>query len=74
MPAGFNAYDDILGYALWPQDYAARFWGRGYGDIITALITPSTVTASKPTVTASNADNRKDRRAPEATQLKRAPP
>src|SRR5258705_11403799 len=62
MLAGFNAYEDILGYALWPQDYAARFWARGYGDIITAQVTPTQVTPT--TVTASNADNRKDRRTP----------
>jgi hypothetical protein len=39
-PAGFNAYEDMLGYALWPQDYASRFWSRGYSDIARSLIAP----------------------------------
>jgi len=53
--AGFNAFEEMLGYALWPQDYTARFWARGYGDIITALVPPTAVAVA-------NADNSKDKR------------
>jgi LTXXQ motif family protein len=34
----FNAYEDLIGYALWPQDYAARFWSRGYGDFMKSMV------------------------------------
>ena len=34
----FNAYEDLIGYALWPQDYAARFWSRGYGDLMKSMV------------------------------------
>jgi hypothetical protein len=41
-----SVYQDLLGYVLWPGDYADRLWSHGYGDII------DTVLAS----TAANAD------------------
>jgi hypothetical protein len=52
-PAAFNAYEDILGYALWPDDYAGQFFARGYGDVMKAVVSPSAATAS-----ASAADDR----------------
>src|SRR5262245_61810449 len=55
-PAGFNAYEDILGYALWPNDYANRFWTRGYGDIMRSVILPAA------TVAAADDDSAKERR------------
>ena len=45
MPAAFNAYEDILGYALWPADYADKFWARGYGDIMRSVLAPAAATA-----------------------------
>jgi len=56
-PASFNAYEDILGYALWPDDYAAGFFARGYGDVMKAVVSSSGTTAS-----ASAADDRTARR------------
>jgi uncharacterized membrane protein len=44
--APFNAYEDIIGYALWPDEYAARFWAHGYGDIMRSVLTPAAVTAA----------------------------
>jgi hypothetical protein len=34
----FNLYEDLLGYALWPADYAERFWAHGYSDILQTSI------------------------------------
>jgi hypothetical protein len=31
------AYEDLLGYALWPKDYGDRFWSHGYGDIVKVM-------------------------------------
>ncbi len=45
MPAAFNAYENILGYALWPGDYAERFWARGYGDIMRSVVSAAAATA-----------------------------
>jgi len=43
---GFTeTYEDMLGYALWPAQYANRFWTHGYGDIGNALIMPAALTA-----------------------------
>jgi hypothetical protein len=36
-----DTYEDMLGYALWPAQYANRFWTHGYGDIGNALIVPA---------------------------------
>jgi hypothetical protein len=55
-PATFNAYEDILGYALWPNDYANRFWTRGYGDIMRSVISAAA------TVAAADDDGAKERR------------
>jgi LTXXQ motif family protein len=43
---GSDAYEDMLGYALWPAQYANRFWAHGYGDIGNALIEPVALTST----------------------------
>jgi len=40
-PARFNPYEDMLGYALWPNDYAGRFWTLGYGEVMRSVISPA---------------------------------
>jgi len=41
-PSGWpNAFETVLGYALWPDDYAAQFRGRGFDVIATGLIGPA---------------------------------
>src|SRR5262249_13197657 len=37
-PAWPTAYEDVLGFALWPDDYALRLRGRGF-DVIADTIT-----------------------------------
>jgi hypothetical protein len=36
-----SVYEDLLGYVLWPKDYADQLWTHGYGDIMNALLTPA---------------------------------
>ncbi len=36
-----SAYEDMLGYALWPREYAARFWSHGPHDIMQAMMAPT---------------------------------
>jgi hypothetical protein len=36
-----SVYADLLGYVLWPGDYADRLWTHGYGDILNTLLAPS---------------------------------
>ena len=36
--APFNPYEDMLGYALWPDTYASRFWSHGFRDILQAML------------------------------------
>jgi hypothetical protein len=38
VPAWPTAYEDVLGFALWPDDYAQRLRGRGF-DVIADTIT-----------------------------------
>ena len=40
-PAPFNPYEDMLGYALWPNDYAGRFWARSYADVMRSVVSPA---------------------------------
>jgi hypothetical protein len=56
MPAAFNGYEDILGYALWPADYADKFWARGYGDVMRSVMAPAAATARDIGPGAGNAD------------------
>jgi LTXXQ motif family protein len=37
----FNIYEEIVGYALWPEDYAQRFWSRGYRELLATVIRPA---------------------------------
>jgi hypothetical protein len=36
-----SVYEDLLGYVLWPSDYADRLWVHGYGDIMNTLLAPA---------------------------------
>jgi len=36
-----NVYEDLLGYILWPRDYADRLWTHGYDDIMSAALMPA---------------------------------
>jgi len=47
-PASFNPYEDMLGYALWPNDYAGRFWALGYGEVMRSVISPASAGARAP--------------------------
>jgi hypothetical protein len=41
-PASANLHESLIGYAVWPGDYAARFWSLGYDDVLTAFVSPGT--------------------------------
>jgi hypothetical protein len=41
-----SVYEDLLGYVLWPGDYADRLWTHGYGDIMNTLLAPMTAAAN----------------------------
>lgn len=41
-----STYEDMLGYALWPNDYERPFWSHGPGDIMQAMTAPTTAFAS----------------------------
>ena len=36
-----SVYEDLLGYILWPQDYADRLWTHGTDDIVSAALMPA---------------------------------
>jgi len=36
-----GVYEDLLGYVLWPGDYADHLWTHGYGDIMNTLLAPA---------------------------------
>jgi len=59
-PAAANGYESILGYALWPDDYADRFWAQGYGDMMTAMIVPAARSAFAAAATAKTSDAPRD--------------
>jgi hypothetical protein len=40
--ASSSVYEDLLGYVLWPGDYADRLWSHGYGDVVNTLLVPMT--------------------------------
>ena len=40
-----GAYEDMLGYALWPSDYGNRFWVHGHRNIMLAMVAPSAAMA-----------------------------
>ena len=49
-----NAYEDVIGFALWPADYAARLRAHGIGDVLTAILAPPRST--KPGMRLARAD------------------
>jgi LTXXQ motif family protein len=40
-PAWPTAFEDIVGYALWPKDYGERLRAHGIGDVLATAFTPS---------------------------------
>jgi hypothetical protein len=42
-----SVYEDLLGYVLWPADYADRLWTHGYGDIMNTLLAPAAANADQ---------------------------
>jgi hypothetical protein len=40
-----SVYEDLLGYILWPRDYADRLWTHGYNDIMSAMLAPPAAAA-----------------------------
>jgi hypothetical protein len=42
-----SVYEDLLGYVLWPGDYADRLWAHGYGDIMNTLLAPTAMNADQ---------------------------
>jgi hypothetical protein len=45
--ASASAYEEMLGYALWPNEYGERFWSHGVNDIMSAMMAPTGAFASK---------------------------
>jgi len=44
--ASASAYEDMLGYALLPNEYGDRFWSHGVNDIMSAMMAPQGAFAS----------------------------
>jgi hypothetical protein len=42
-----SVYEDLLGYVLWPGNYADRLWSHGYGDVMNTLLVPMTANAEQ---------------------------
>jgi LTXXQ motif family protein len=42
-----DAFEDMLGYALWPQEYGRQFWSHGPHDILRAMTAPAAAFASR---------------------------
>jgi hypothetical protein len=49
-----TVYEDLLGYVLWPGDYADHLWTHGYGDIMNTVL--ATTAASGDQAASSIAD------------------
>jgi hypothetical protein len=41
-----DAFEDMLGYALWPGDYGRQFWSHGPNDIMRAMTAPAAAFAA----------------------------
>jgi hypothetical protein len=41
-----DAFEDMLGYAFWPQDYGRQFWSHGPRDIMLAMTAPAAAFAA----------------------------
>jgi hypothetical protein len=50
-----DAFEDMIGYAFWPQEYGRQFWSHGPGDILRAMTAPAAAFA--PQADASSADD-----------------
>ncbi|MCK9913412.1 Spy/CpxP family protein refolding chaperone [Microbacteriaceae bacterium K1510] len=35
-----SAYEDVIGYTFWPNEYEAEFRQRGFGDVVAAILAP----------------------------------
>lgn len=46
-PAWPSAFEDVIGYALWPKDYAGRLRTHGIGDVLATAFTPGTALAAR---------------------------
>jgi hypothetical protein len=42
-----NAFEDVLGYTLWPQDYEQRLRAHGFGDLVAAIFRPAVAPARR---------------------------
>jgi hypothetical protein len=42
-----SAFEDVIGYALWPRDYAERLRAHGIGDVLATAFTPSAALLAK---------------------------
>ena len=40
-----NAFEDVLGYTLWPQDYEQRLRAHGFGDLVAVIFRPAVAPA-----------------------------
>jgi hypothetical protein len=47
-----TAYEDVVGYTLWPNDYGEDFRQHGFGDIVATIVGP--LRAPAPTVVGTN--------------------
>jgi LTXXQ motif family protein len=41
-----DAFEDMLGYAFWPNEYGSQFWSHGPADILRAMTAPAAAFAS----------------------------
>ena len=42
-----DAFEDMLGYALWPREYGRQFWSHGPRDIMRAMTAPTAAFAAQ---------------------------
>jgi LTXXQ motif family protein len=49
-----NAFEDMIGYAFWPQEYGRQFWSHGPGDILRAMTAPAGAFASQANASSSD--------------------
>jgi hypothetical protein len=42
-----SAYEDVIGFTLWPKVYADRLRGHGIGDVLTTIFAPGATSALK---------------------------